>query len=124
MDPELEAAYEALYEGNKAKVRPVGDAVLAAAEELGRDVIIDVTNLYVSLATAKRQFGLFFPASGRRVTVRLRLDGSMPHGRGRLESTAHLDPNGRFDLRAYLAHVDHVDDDLRVAMRKARDLAR
>ena len=122
LDPEVEARYEALYEGIKARVRPVGDALLEMVIGLGDDVEVGVTNLYVSMATPDGQFGLFFPASGRRVTLRLRLMG-MAKPRGRFQSTADRAPEGRFDMRAYLGHVDHVDNDVRAMLRRARDLS-
>ncbi len=123
MNPEAEAAYEALYDGNKSRVRDVGDALLKAVESLGKGVRITVTEQYVAMATDKREFGVFFPASGRRVTLRLQL-GGRASGTSRIESTAHQNPNGRFDARAYLAHTDHVDEDLMIALRRARDLAK
>ncbi len=122
LEPEVEAHYDALYDGTKARMRPVGDALLAMAIDLGDDVEIGVTNLYVSMATPDGQFGLFFPASGRRVTLRLRLMG-MVKPRGRFQSTADRAPEGRFDMRAYLGHVDHVDKDVRAMLRRARDLS-
>lgn len=122
LDAEAEARYEALYDGTKARVRPVGDALLDVVMDLGDDVEVGVTELYVSMATSDGQFGLFFPASGRRVTLRLRLLG-MVKPRGRFQSTADRAPEGRFDMRAYLGHVDHVDKDVRSLVRRARDLS-
>lgn len=123
MTPEDHAAYDALYEGKKADVRPVGDALLAAAQELGGAVRIVVTERHVALAGEQGEFAVFLPSSGRRVTLRLRLLGTVEQT-GRFESTAKRAPEGRFDMRAYLAHPDHVDAEVRALMRRARDLAR
>lgn len=123
MDAATEAAYEAMFVGNRVRVRPVADAIVDAVEALGDDVTISATRLYMALATPERQFGLFFPASGRRLTLRLRLEGTVAPS-GRLQSTADRAPEGRFDTVAHLAHPDHVDGDLVAALRAAYRLAR
>ena len=122
MDAATEAAYEAMFVGTRVRVRPVADALVDAVEELGGDVTITATRLYMAMATRERQFGLFFPASGRRLTLRLRGEGAIAPT-GRLRSTADRAPEGRFDVVAYLSHPDHVDADLRAALRTAHRLA-
>ena len=129
MDAATEAAYEAMFVGNRVRVRPVADAIVVAEgldgvdDRVGDDVTISATRLYMALATPERQFGLFFPASGRRLTLRLRLEGTVAPS-GRLQSTADRAPEGRFDTVAHLAHPDHVDGDLVAALRAAYRLAR
>lgn len=122
MTPEDEAAYEALFAGNKRKVLPVGEALLGMVDELGGPVEVGVARLYVWFATADRQFALFFPASGRRVTLRLRLDGTVPGG-GRIDNLADSHPDERFDIRVHLADPAEVDDEIRELLDAARELA-
>lgn len=79
-DAELVAAQ---YRGPRAALRPIHDALVKAALQLGGDVVVVAKKTCVSLRRS-RQFALIQPASNLRVDLGLKIDG-LPLG-GRLEA--------------------------------------
>lgn len=99
--PAGDALIDAMYSGAKAALRPLHDAVVAAATSFGPDVELAPKQAYVSLRRSK-QFGTIGPAAGGTVEVGLNLPGHEPTDRlrpttgmcthrVRLGSTAELD---------------------------------
>ena len=70
---------EAQYE-DRAHLRPILDAVVAAAGKAG-EVVLQARKTYVSLLTPRRTFARVVPRTRERVDLGLRLDAERPHGR-------------------------------------------
>lgn len=68
------------YSGPKAGLRPLYDAVVSYARELGDDVELAPKKTSVSLRR-KKQFALLTPATKSRIDLGLALKGVEPHGR-------------------------------------------
>lgn len=106
----LLATADELVDGQYADreaLRPILDAVLAAAAGLG-EVEVQARKTYATLLTPRRTFAAVRPATKTRVDLGLRLDGVAPGGRlldGR--NTA----GGSVNLRVALATVDDLDDE-------------
>jgi Domain of unknown function (DUF5655) len=84
------ASADELIEGQYAdrpQLRPILDAILAAALELG-EVIIQARKTYVSLVTPRRTFARLQPTTKNRLDLGLRLEGQQP-GRRLLPSKLH-----------------------------------
>lgn len=71
---------DAQYAGPKADLRPILDALLAAAAKFGGDVEVSPKKTYVSLRRTK-QFALIQPSTKTRVDLGLNLKGVEPEGR-------------------------------------------
>ncbi len=106
---------EAQYQGAKAAMRPVYEAVVAAVRAFGSDVEFAPKKGYVSLRRSK-QFGLIQPAT-TRVDVGLILKG-VPAA-GRLEESGSF--NAMFTHRVRVASVAEVDPELIGWLRRAYD---
>jgi hypothetical protein len=65
---------DAQYAGAKAGLRPIYDAILAAAKKFGADVVVPPKKAYVSLRRSK-QFAIVQPSTSTRVDVGLVLKG-------------------------------------------------
>lgn len=65
---------------DRPQLRPILDAVLAAAMSLG-PVIIQARKTYISLRTDRRTFARVQPTTRQRVDLALRLEGLEPGGR-------------------------------------------
>jgi len=102
----------AQYAGPRAALKPIHDALVAAAKALGSDVEVAPKKTGVSLRRA-RQFALIQPASNSRIDLGLKLDG-VPLG-GRLEKW----PNTMCSHRVRLEDVAQVDRELRGLLAKA-----
>lgn len=79
----MTATADALVDGqfaDRPALRPVYDAVLAAALGLG-DVTVQARKTYVSLVGPRRTFARVQPTTRARLDVGLRLDGVAPQGR-------------------------------------------
>ena len=100
-----EGLENALYAGKKAGLRPVHDAALAAARELGPDVAASSRKTYVALSRTK-QFAVVQPSTADRVDLGLVLPGVEPAGR--LESCRTVG-SGRVTHRIRLAKPADVD---------------
>ena len=106
----LLASADELIDGQYADreaLRPILDAVLAAAAGLG-EVEVQARKTYTTLLTPRRTFAAVRPTTKTRVDLGLRLDGVAPGGRlldGR--NTA----GGSVNLRLPLVSVDDLDDE-------------
>ena len=76
-DDDLVAAQ---YQGPKAELRPIYDAVVAAAAKLGKDVEVSPKKTYVSLRRSK-QFAIVKASTKTRVDLGFNLKGVAAKGR-------------------------------------------
>jgi hypothetical protein len=104
---------EAQYQGAKAAMRPVYEALVAAVQAFGPDVEFAPKKAYVSLRRSK-QFGLIQPATAR-IDVGLVLKGVPPAGR--LEASGSF--NAMVTHRVKVGSVKEVDRDLIGWLRRA-----
>lgn len=102
------------YEGPKARLRPLYDAVIEQVRGLGPDVELSPKKTYVSLRR-RRQFGQVGPAGKDRLEVGLNLD--LPIG-GRVEKASGMVPR-----RVRIRSRDELDDELVGWLQKAYDEA-
>jgi hypothetical protein len=70
----------AQYAGDKAELRPLYDAIIAAATGFGADVVVSPKKTYVSLRRSK-QFALVQASTKARIDVGVNLKGVAPAGR-------------------------------------------
>ena len=103
-----------LFEGEKAHLRPLYDALIAAALACGPDVEVAPKKANVSLRRAK-QFALIQPTTKTRVDLGLILKGREPAGR--LEASGSF--NAMFTHRVKLGAVAEADDEVRGWLREA-----
>lgn len=75
-----EDAVAEIYRGDKAPLRPIHDALMAAVHGFGNDVELVPKKGYVSLRRSK-QFALIQPSTKTRVDLGLQLKGKAPEGR-------------------------------------------
>jgi len=116
----LLASADELIDGQYAdrpQLRPVLDAVLAAACALG-EVTVQARKTYISLVTPRRTFAQVKASTRSRVDLGLRLDGQQPQGR--LQAAGSLG-NGACTVRIGLSSVADVDDEVRSWLRRAYD---
>lgn len=115
---ESDALVDAQYAGDKAALRPIYDAVLAAVRTFGADVVIAPKKAYVSLRRGK-QFAIVQPSTKTRIDVGLVL---ADQGTG-----ARLEPAGTFNAmmshRVRLGKPSEVDKELIGWLRRAYDEA-
>lgn len=108
----------AQYEGDKAPLRPIYDALIAAANRLGDDVEISPKKGYVSLRRT-RQFAIIQPSTKTRVDVGLNL--------GKIAPTHRLEPSRGFSAmvshRVRLSGPREVDAELLRWLRMAYESA-
>lgn len=120
MTPEERARLDAVYAGKRESLRPVADALIDAVAQVD-GATVEVGDDRVDMLANGEVFGIFSASSARRVTLRLRLQGTVGET-GRFVSTADKNPNGRYDMQAQLAHPSHVDDEVRAYVRRAAAL--
>lgn len=106
---------DAQYDGNKAALRPIMQALVEHARELGTDVTVVVQKTGVSLRRAK-QFALVQAPSSKRIQLGLNLD-STPAG-DRVVATS-----GMCNHKANLTSLDEVDDEVSGWLAAAYDMA-
>lgn len=108
----------AQYAGKKEALRPIYDALVAAAARLGQDVEVAPKKAYVSLRRSK-QFAIIQPSTATRVDLGLNLKGEAP--------TARLEASGSFNAmvshRVRLASKKDVDAELRAWLKEAHSRA-
>ena len=112
-----DALLAAQYAGTKAGMRPVYDALIAAARRLGPEVVISPKKTYVSLRRSK-QFALIQPASSR-VDVGINLKGTKPTSR--LESSGSF--NAMVSHRVRVTSRSDIDAELLGWLREAYSAA-
>jgi hypothetical protein len=104
----------AQYSGKKAGLKPIYDALLAAAAELGKDVEVSPKKSYVSLRRSK-QFALIQPSTATRVDVGLNLKGA--------PVTDRLETSGSFNSmcshRVRVTSAKDVDAELKRWLKQA-----
>jgi Domain of unknown function (DUF5655) len=79
----LTSSADELIEGQYADrqhLRPIYEAVVAAAQTIG-EIVIQARKGYVSLLTSKRTFARIRPTTKTRIDLALRLEESKPRGR-------------------------------------------
>lgn len=106
------------YQGPKADLRPIYEALIARVERFGDDVAIAPKKTYVSLRRSK-QFALVQPSTKTRVDVGINLKGEAPTDR--LEASGSF--NAMVSHRVRLTDVDSVDDQLVDWLRQAYERA-
>lgn len=108
----------AQYAGDKADLRPIYDAVIAAVRNFGKGVEIAPKKAYVSLRRNK-QFALIQPSTKTRVDVGINLKGVKPAGR--LEASGSF--NAMVSHRVKLTDKKSVDKELIGWLKAAYDAA-
>ena len=111
--PTVEQYVDGQYTGAKAGLRPVFDAVRAAAEALGDDVVLQGRGTYTPFVR-NRQFAAAAAATSSRLDLGLRFVD--PPASGRLQSAK---APGQATHKVALTSVDDVDDELRGLLRAA-----
>ena len=106
------------YAGKKAGLRPIYDALVAAAQKLGKDVEVSPKKTYVSLRRSK-QFALIQPSTATRVDVGLCLKGE-PAG-DRLEASGSF--NSMCSHRVRLTGKGEIDAELKRWLKTAYERA-
>lgn len=113
-----EALVAAQYAGPKAALIPIHDALIEAAQALGRDVEIAPKKTYVSLRR-KKQFALIQPSTRTRLDLGLNFENE--------PSTERLEKSGSFNAmvshRVRLEKPQDVDRDVKAWLKKAYDEA-
>ena len=115
----LTASADQLVEGQYADrpaLRPVLDAVLAAAAAAVPDVAVQARKGYVSLVGPRRTFAVVQASTRSRVDLGLRLPDRQPGGR---LLVARSIGNGACTVRVPLAGVGDVDDEVTDLLREA-----
>jgi len=106
------------YEGPKTALKPVYEAVVAAAAEFGADIAIAPKKTYVSLRRIK-QFANVQAATKTRVDLGLNLKGAEPTER--LEGGVVF--SGMCTHKVRLSEAKDVDEEVIDWLRQAYDLA-
>ena len=104
----------ALFAGSKAGLKPLYDAVIAAANSFGKDVEIDPKKTYVSLRR-KKQFALVVPSTAKRLDLGLNLKGVEPSGR--LEASGGF--NAMCSHRVRLESIKDFDSEVKGWLKQA-----
>jgi len=105
---------EQRYAGEKAALRPIYDALLAAVLKFGKDVEVASKKAYVSLRRSK-QFAIIQPSTKTRVDVGINLKGVPPVDR--LEASGSF--NAMVTHRVRLGDKKEVDKQVVAWLQKA-----
>lgn len=109
---------DAQYNGAKAALRPVYDALEKAIKGFGTDVELLPMKSYVSVRR-KKQFAILQPSTADRFDVGINLKGTAPTGR--LEASGNF--SGMVSHRVRLAQAKDVDKELLGWLRAAYEQA-
>ena len=105
---------DAQYQGARAELRPIYDAIVKAVNAFGKDVEIAPKKTYVSLRRNK-QFALIQPSTKDRIDVGINLKGETP--------TARLEASGSFNAmvshRVRVQSRQDVNPELKAWLKKA-----
>jgi len=104
----------AQYAGPKAGLKPIYDALIKAANALGKDVEIAPKKSYVSLRRNK-QFAIIQPSTRTRVDLGINMKGAKASGR--LENAGGF--NAMVSHRVRLSNPKDVDKDVKAWLKKA-----
>lgn len=107
-----DALVDAQYAGKRAGLRPIHDALVAAAKKLGKDVEIAPKKTGVSLRRSK-QFALIQPATNTRVDLGLQLKGIAVGGR------TEAWPNPMCTHRVRLEAASEIDKEVLALLKQA-----
>ncbi len=110
------ALIEAQYEGPKAAMRPIYEAIVKAASGFGPDVVVAPKKAYVSLRRGK-QFAIIQPSTKTRVDVGINLKGVPPAKR--LEASGSF--NSMVTHRVRLSDPSEVDNEMVGWLKQAYD---
>ncbi len=113
------ALVDGMFAGPKAELRPVYDALVRVATELGKDVKVVPCRTQVTLCR-RRQFAWIKPAARTRLDLGLALPGFKAGGR-LIEITGANDKD-RVRLRIPITAVSGVDGEVRQLLKAAYDL--
>ena len=102
------------YGGKKEALRPIYDALVAAATRLGADVEVSPKKAYVSLRRSK-QFAIVQPSTATRVDLGLNLKGA--DAAGRLEESGSF--NSMVSHRVRLQDAAEVDSEVMALLQQA-----
>lgn len=109
---------DAQYQGPKAELRPIYDAVTKMVSRLGKDVDVSPKKTYVSYRRNK-QFALIQPSTRDRIDLGINLKGA-PAGE-RLEASGSF--NAMVSHRVRLTSKKDVNAELKGWLQKAYDAA-
>lgn len=101
------------YAGSKQSLKPIYEALLEAATELGGDVTVEVRANFVAV-NRKRQFAAIQPATASRIDLGLRFVDP-PSDERLKQATAPGQSTHKLGLTA----IDQVDDEIKALLRKA-----
>ena len=104
---DTDALVDAQYDGTKAGLRPIYEALLTAVRSFGDDVEISPKKAYVSLRRNK-QFAIIQPSTATRVDLGVNLKSAEPAGR--LETAGSF--NAMISYRVRLTTPEEVDAEL------------
>ena len=102
--------------GKRPALRPILDAILALAPEVGDNVSVQVRKTFVTLVSPKRTFAQVKAYAHERVDLALRLDGVEPTGR--LEPAGSAG-NDTLRVKIALTTPDDIDDEVLEWLRRA-----
>lgn len=109
---------DAQYQGAKAGLRPIYDAVCKMVAGFGKDVEVAPKKTYVSLRRNK-QFAVIQPSTRDRVDIGINLKGEPPAGR--LEASGSF--NAMVSHRVRITDKKEVNAELKRWLKKAYDAA-
>lgn len=100
---------------DRPALRPIYDAVLAAASTLG-EVSVQARKTYTSLVTPRRTFARIQPTTRTRLDVALRIEGLAPGGR---LTTSHIHES--MPVQISLKALEELDDEVLGWLQRAYD---
>jgi hypothetical protein len=116
-DPD--AMVEEMFAGKKAGLRPIYDAMLALAFELGKDVRVSPCKTIVPFYR-KHVFGQVKPSTATRVDIGFALKDRKPSGK--LISTGGFEKGDRITHRIPVASVEEIDTEVRKWLKHAYEM--
>ncbi len=108
----------AQYQGNKAALRPIYDALVSLISGFGEDIEFAPKKAYVSVRRSK-QFAIIQPSTATRVDLGINLKGHA--AKGRLEESGSF--NAMVSHRVRLSSPGEVDAELKGWLKQAYDKA-
>jgi len=117
--PSGEALIDMQYEGAKAGLRPIYEALVSLARELGNDIALVLRKTYVGLDRG-RQFAVIQPSTRTRMDLGLRLPGVEPDER--LQASSNVG-GGSITHKIVLHSPEEIDGTVREWLRRAYEQA-